>query len=41
MNIYINNIKFTLRKNKMNSTISLYKNNLFLDYWSLAKGREF
>jgi len=35
MNIYINNIKFTLRKNKFNNTISLYKNNLFLDNWRL------
>lgn len=35
MDIYINNIKFTLRKNKINNTISLYKNNLFLNYWRL------
>lgn len=37
MHIYINNIKFTLRKNKFSNTISLYKNNLFIDCWEVKK----
>ena len=33
MSIYINNVKYTIRKNKYNNTVSLYKNNIFVDYW--------
>ena len=31
MNIIINGIKWTIRKNKFSNTISLYKNNCFFD----------
>lgn len=31
MNIFINGIKWTIRKNRFSNTISLYKNNCFFD----------
>lgn len=31
MTIFINGIKWTLRKNKFSHTISIYKNNCFFD----------
>lgn len=33
MNIYINGIKWTLRKTHFGRRISIYKNNVFCDFW--------